>query len=637
MDFFAAEAAAHSRTQRLLVAYAIAVATVVFGITWVVVSVYTLFSTNFWSAEPYSSRIVSHPGVLSVTALAVLAVITVAALHRMAQLRGGGGSVATSLGGVRVTRETQDPKRQRLLNVVEELAIAAGVPVPEVYVLEQEPGINSFAAGFGPADAAISVTRGALEQLNRAQLQGVIGHEFSHILNGDMRLNTRLVGPLFGLLVIAIIARYSMRGFQFGRRAGPLIGGALVIMALGYIGVLLGRLLQSAICRQREFLADASSVQFTRDTDGLRDALVRIGRAPAGSHIVAPEGEDLAHLFVAPAGDRLFATHPPFAARLRALDPHFDVGILDEPPHGAAEIDAAPDPAPAPRATASAGLAAVAAGGTRPPLSDHVGNPGLDAVHYAAALRTALPADLEVSLARGSTAACLWLAVALAADPAVRIRQLELVGTAFGAPVAAAVTALGTRVRSLPVVQYLPLLQRALPALKSLPDERRRALVQLTADLGKVVGHVYALEYLLGALATRYLKDQVEPVAKPGTLTLDACAAELGVLFAVVARSGATDTVGARRAYERGLATLLPRERPDYEEPAEGVWPAQLDHALARLRDLAPAGKDLLVDALGHTVLHDGLVGDEEAEMLRAVAALVRCPLPPLLALPEVA
>ncbi len=630
MDFFAAEAAAHARTRRLLIAYGIAVAAVVVAITWVVAIAYSFASSDVYSPQGYSDRVMSHPGVLVLTALVVLAVTTFASLHRIAQLRSGGSAVAVAMGGVKVTHETQDPKRQRLLNVVEELAIAAGMPVPEVYVLEQEPGINAFAAGFAPADAAISVTHGALERLGRSELQGVIGHEFSHILNGDMRLNTRLIGPLFGLLVIAIVARYVIRGFRFGRRAGPLIAVAAVIMALGYLGVLLGRLLQAAICRQREFLADASSVQFTRDPGCLRDALVRIGRSTTGSTLATPEGEDLAHLFIAPAHERVFATHPPLAARIRALDPRFDLAVLEEPEDlGAATVEASP------LAPARGGGAAGAA--TAPGLSERVGNPGLDAVRYAAALRAALPPELEQALARSSTATCLWLAVALSSAPDVRAKQLELIAAALGVEVARAVTALGGFLARTPVVQYLPLLQRALPVLRSLPDERRRALVKLTNELGKVEGHTYALDFLLGALATRYLTDQVEPVVRPGALALDACARELGILFAVIARRGATDGTTARRAYERGLAALLPRERPEYREPDDSSWPAELTAALARLRDLAPAGKDLLLDALGRTVLHDGILQPEEAEMLRAVAALVRCPLPPLLPLAEVA
>jgi Zn-dependent protease with chaperone function len=632
MDFFAAQAAAHSRTRTLLAGYALAVALVVAAITWIVVGVYTLVNTDIYSSVPYSARILEHPGVVAVTALGVLGIIAVAALHRIAQLSAGGGAVATSLGASRVAREAADPKRRRLLNVVEEMAIAAGIPVPEVYVLDQEPGINAFAAGFTPADAAITVTRGALERLDRAELAGVIGHEFSHLLNGDMRLNTRLAGPLFGLLVIAIVARYTLRGVRGSSRAMPFLAAALVIMALGYIGVLFGRLLQAAICRQREFLADASSVQFTRDPQGLRDALVRIARTPGGSRVHAAEGEDLAHLFIAPARDRLFSTHPPLATRVLRLDPHYDVRLLETLDTSAPRGDTA-DAAPA-----LSGLAAPSgAGAGPPPLSSQVGNPGLSTVGYAAALRAALPARLEAALARGSTAACLWLAVGLSAEPAVRAAQLARIRTALGEPVADGVTTLAREVATIPVAQYLPLLQRALPALKALPKERRTAIATLTLERARADVQISPLEYLLGALATRYLTDQIEPPRTPGTLGLDDCGAELGALFAVVASAGRDDVVDARRAYERGLGTLLPRERPEFAAPGATAWPAALDSALRRLAALKPAAKELLVDALGRTVLHDGAVRIEEAELLRAVCALLHCPLPPLLALPEVA
>jgi len=627
MDFFAAQAAAHSRTRSLLIGYALAVAGVVIAISWLVAGAYTLFNTNVYSPEPYTARILAHPGVLLLTALGVLGIIGVAALHRIAQLSEGGGAVASSLGASRVTRETADPKRRRLLNVVEEMAIASGVPVPEVYVLDQEDGINAFAAGFTPADAAITVTRGTIERLNRSELAGVIGHEFSHLLNGDMRLNTRLAGPLFGLLVIAIVARYTLRGVRGSGRLAPLITAALVIMALGYLGVLFGRLLQAAICRQREFLADASSAQFTRDPGALRDALVRIGRAPGGSYVHEAEAEDLAHLFIAPARERLFSTHPPLATRILRLDPRFDVGVLDTP-----DISP-PRDEPEGEAAATAGLVA---GGNGRPLSVHVGNPGLPAVSYAAALRAALPPRIEAALARGSTAACLWLGVGLAADPAVRAAQVEKIRSTLGDPVVAAVQVLAGELAAIPVAQYLPLLQRALPALKALPEGRRAAIATLTTELARADGRISPLEYLLGALATGYLRDQLDPPRAPGTLALDACAAELGTLFAVVASAGRDDGVDARRAYERGLAALLPRERPEYAAPDPVAWPAALDAALGRLAALRPAAKELLVDALGRTVLHDGSVRIEEAELLRAVCALLHCPLPPFLGLPEV-
>jgi Zn-dependent protease with chaperone function len=421
MDFFAAQAASRRRTRWLMLAYALAVAAVVAAITWVVLVTFLTLANDGPLVAPPGLWWRENLDVAFATAVLVLGVIGLAALYRTAQLRGGGSSVARALGGTQVTRETQDPRRRRLLNVVEEMAIASGVPVPQVYVLEQESGINAFAAGYQPTDAAVAVTQGALDRLNRAELQGVIGHEFSHVLNGDMRLNTRLAGPLFGLLVIAIAGHNLLRGLRHsrsGRKGGAIILAIFVVMALGYVGVWFGRLLQAAICRQREFLADASSVQFTRDTTGLRDALVKIARTGAGSRLATAEGEDLAHLFIAPAYRRVFATHPPLADRVRALDRGYDVKALETLATDApGEILDAESLAGEqfPGTSSLAGNQRVALDPSS--VADTVGNPGLDAVQYAQALRVALPADLEVALTRGSTATCVWLAVGLSAAP----------------------------------------------------------------------------------------------------------------------------------------------------------------------------------------------------------------------------
>lgn len=635
MDFFAAQAASRRRTGWLLAGYAVAVAIVVTTITCIVFVVALSF------AQPDSGEI--DPGSLFGTAafaaLLVLGTIGIASLHRMSQFREGGGAVARMLGGTKLTRETQDLRRRRLLNVVEEMAIASGVPVPEVYVLEQETSINAFAAGFLPTDAAIAVTRGTIERLNRAELQGVIGHEFSHVLNGDMRLNTRLAGPLFGLLVIAIAARQVLRVFgrSNSRKAGPFVLAAVAVMALGYLGVWLGRLLQSAICRQREYLADASSVQFTRDTTGLRDALVHIARGPRGSRLHTAEGEDLAHLFIASAYQRFFATHPPLEARIRALDPHYDVkqlGVFEpDPDESLADEDVlADEAAPHVAALAAGGRIAVAAEG----VSSQVGNPGLDAVRYAQALRVALPADLAAALARGSTAACIWLASGLAAAPGIRTAQLARISARLGGTVAGAVEKFDARLREIPSTQRLPMLQRALPALTALPRERRLALVELQRQLAAEDGTIEAHEYLLAALAARYLADQVDPkVAAAATIGLEDAAEDLGVLFATLAREGQDGPVDARRAYERGLASVLPRQRPEYEVRGGADWSARLDRALARLDRLAPAAKEMVVEGLVRTIEHDGSVTVREAELLRAACALLHCPLPPLLAAVE--
>mgnify|MGYP002780867061 CR=1 FL=1 len=635
MDFFAAQAASRRRTRWLLLAYALAVVAVVAAITWVVLVTFLTLANDGPLIAPPGLWWRENLDVAFGTALLILGVIGLAALHRTAQLRGGGGAVARALGGTLVTRETQDPKRRRLLNVVEEMAIASGVPVPQVFVLEQESGINAFAAGYLPTDAAVAVTQGALERLNRAELQGVIGHEFSHVLNGDMRLNTRLAGPLFGLLVIAIAGRHLLRGLRSsrsGRKGGAIILAIFAVMALGYLGVWLGRLLQAAICRQREFLADASSVQFTRDTTGLRDALVKIARTGRGSGIATAEGEDLAHLFIAPAYDRVFATHPPLAERVRALDGRYDLKELerlapDEPMEILDAESLASEPLPGVASLAAQQRVAIDPAA----VADNVGNPGLDAVQYAQALRTTLPDDLEAVLARGPTAMCVWLAVGLSADADVRARQLARIEARFGATVGGAVERLGARLREVPVVQRLPMLQRSLPALAALPRERRVALIELQRELASADARIDVLEYLLASLAARYLADQVDPrVAPPAAIGLEDAAPQLGVLFGTLARLGHGDPVDARRAYEMGLSQVLPRERPAYRPTDAGDWAEMMDMALATLDRLAPAAKELVVEGLARTVEHDGTVTVREAELLRAACAMLHCPLPPM-------
>src|SRR5687767_8468892 len=278
MDFFAQQELARRKTRWLLVAFLVSVALVVAAVDAVVA-----FAVGAADPDASPTRAVLTSSVV------VLGIICGASLFKTLSLRAGGGSVARSLGGTRIDRSTGDIALKRLHNVVEEMSIASGVTMPEVYVLENEDGINAFAAGNSPADAAIAVTRGAATLLTRDELQGVVAHEFSHVLNGDMRLNLRLLGWTFGLLAIAIVARIVLHSSPHAGRgnrrdgAGALMLAALAIMLLGYIGVFFGRLLQAAVSRHRERLADASAVQFTRNPSGLTGALLKIAGVSSGS------------------------------------------------------------------------------------------------------------------------------------------------------------------------------------------------------------------------------------------------------------------------------------------------------------------------------------------------------------------
>ncbi|WP_227978195.1 M48 family metallopeptidase [Arenimonas daejeonensis] len=258
--------------------------------------------------------------------LVSLGIIGVASLYRISSLRAGGAAVARQMGGTPVPEDTHDFHYRRLRNVVEEIAIASGVPVPQIFVLEEEAGINAFAAGYATSDAAVAVTRGALDRLNRDELQGVIAHEFSHVLNGDMRLNIRLMGMLFGILALAIIGRKVLQhGRGNSKDAAPVMLAALGLLVIGYVGMFFGRLIKAGVSRQREFLADSSAVQFTRQTAGLAGALKKIGGLQEGSKLASRDTEEVAHMLF---GDgvgysSLFATHPPLLARIQALEPAF--------------------------------------------------------------------------------------------------------------------------------------------------------------------------------------------------------------------------------------------------------------------------------------------------------------------------
>ncbi|MGN6150492.1 MAG: M48 family metalloprotease, partial [Lysobacteraceae bacterium] len=342
MNFFDRQAAARRASFRLSLLFALAVAGIVLVVDFIV-----------WL--PIAAKDTASPGetlgLLALVSLLVLAIIGLGSLSRIAGLSGGGEAIARQLGGVPVPDQSRDPQLRRLRSVVEAIAIASGVPMPRLYVLEQESAINAFAAGHAPADAAIAVTRGALERLDRDELQGVFAHEFSHVLNGDMRMNFRLVGLLSGILTPALAGRRILehgRAAGGGRRAGAVVGAAFVAMGVGAPGLWFARMIKAGVSRSRELLTDASAVQATRQTAGLAGALKKIAGLPGGATLaLRGEAEDISHLLFADGVglQGLFATHPPLLQRIRALEPTFDATQLSalqrrwaaEPPDGLAE------------------------------------------------------------------------------------------------------------------------------------------------------------------------------------------------------------------------------------------------------------------------------------------------------------
>jgi len=641
MDFYARQEAARRTTRWLMAAFLVSVAVVVVAVDAVVAFVIA-------AAEPGTSPVNAVVG----SSVVVLGIICGASLFKTLSLRAGGGSVARSLGGTRIERNTGDIALKRLHNVVEEMSIASGVTMPEVYVLEHEDGINAFAAGNSPADAAIAVTRGAATRLKRDELQGVIAHEFSHILNGDMRLNVRLLGWTFGLLAVAIVARVVLQSSPHtgGRSrkdgAGALMLAALAAMVLGYIGVFFGRLLQAAVSRHRERLADASAVQFTRNPAGLSGALLKI--AGAGSRLVTPEAEEVAHMLFAAGLPRLFATHPPIEERLEALDPAFNRRELPALAAQAArdsERQRAEDAARLPHSEPGGALASAAAsasafspagersvrGHAPHDIAALAGTIAHENVRYAENARLAIPEGLRDFVDSADHARALMFVVLASKSPDVRVEQQRILETAYGADFAARVLGMQSLADSLPPALRLPAVQQLFPALRRLSLPERQKLRDVVAQLANADARIDVFECCLNLLLAASLDDlESGPVHGSGSLMQEISA--IHKLFAILAAQGSGDDTRARRAYEAGISVVLPEHRPAYEQIAQ--WPGALADSLARLASLRPFAKKVLIEGLVRCIAHDQKLSVEEGELLRTVCSVLHCPLPPILATP---
>lgn len=622
MDFYAYQAAARKQSRLFVLLFITVLACVVLALDAVVFTVldardgvrHSSYTYQEQGDAPhgigpfdYAGR---HPDTALGISVLILAVIGIASAFKSLELQGGGAVVARSVGGVRVEADTSDPALRRLRNIIEEMAIAASVPVPEVYVLEQEPAINAFAAGQTPANAAITVTRGALDQLTRDELQGVIGHEFSHVVNGDMRLNVQLMGAIFGLLVIAVIGRmmfyFAPRGDDRDRRGGGMgwVGAGLAIMALGYVGLMAGRILQAAVSRQRERLADASAVQFTRNTDGLKGALMKIAASEYGSQFIAADAEQVAHMLFAPGLDRIFATHPPLLERIRELDPHFDPAEIERLAASAQQ----PQPA------------AMTAGGK--PVEAGV------ASGFASGAATAtVGAASATTPGSPGYARALVLALLASRDPAVRQAQGQLLAQRLGPAEFEAINAAGAQASSLSPMQRLPTLLTLFPSLRRLPRVERQKLAALVQDLVHLHAGIEVFEFCLGLLLGTLLDDEMSAQAPHGDLGLEQAAGSVQALFSTLARCGSSDENEIRTAYDAGIRGVLtrPAAYATFED-----WPQRTSGALLELENLRPLEKQKLIEGLVRTVAADGRLAVEEDELLRTTCALLHCPMPQL-------
>jgi Zn-dependent protease with chaperone function len=650
MDFFARQDRARHTTTLLLIYFAGAVLSILAALNLLALTLVSISSRNAavvatvrdvrnpdMTQHPAAPDGFWQPGIVILVTMVTIFVIGMGSLYKIIRLSGGGKSVAELMRAIPIPPSPGDPKQRVLRNVVEEMAIASGVAVPRIYLLPKENHINAFAAGFTPKDAVICVTQGCIDRLTREELQGVIAHEFSHICNGDMRLDLRLVGILHGILLLGLIGYGMLRVGSSVRSsndkgAGILLGMlaiGCVVAAIGFIGLFFGRLIQAAVCRQREFLADAAAVQFTRNPGAMSDALKKLGASGSGSRIGDHTAEQIAHMFFASSMGiewGMFATHPPLAARIKAIDPNWDgkyparegPSTLERYGGGGAFRPEPGMPAmPIP-------IAAAAIVGT-------LGMPQLHHIAWASDFLTSIPPVIDQAAREPFSARALVFSLLLSDDPAIREKQQAAIRT-WANPItleatvklAPAVAALGSRARRI-------LLDLTLPALRLMSDPQADQFRRVVKELVDADKEISVFEFMLYKILARQLPPPGRNTSPPPAayFALKPLLPDLQVVLSALAAADGKDSAAVEAAFRAGITRLDDPSSLTLQTP---VGLPALDAALDRLALAAPGVKRRVVDACAYCVAADGIVQTEEGEMLRAVTSTLDCPLPPLLA-----
>ena len=644
MNFFESQDRARKHTFQLVSLFALAVVSLIIMTNLLVMVAFGFINTEQVQSGESLIRQIDWRTFATVSA-AVGAVVLLGSLYKMLALSAGGKAVAESLGGKLIPRNTDDPKQRKLLNVVEEISIASGTPAPPVYVLANEAGINAFAAGFSPRDAVIGVTQGTIDHLSREQLQGVIAHEFSHIFNGDMRLNIRLIGVLNGILILGILGYYLLYSASFSRRgrgddksAAAMLALAIGLMVIGYAGTFFGGLIKSAVSRQREYLADASAVQFTRNPDGIAGALKRIGGLESGSRVENPGASEVSHAFFAQGisgfMQGLSATHPPLAKRILRIVPHWDgkFDASDQPDlnqYGEDETKKEPMT----RAELAQKVATVVTGAAMTDVAnaiDQIGNPVQETILHARSLIAELPESIKEAAREPYGARAVIYSLVLNNGQPVRDRQLKHLQEYADPNVYVLTQKLVEQVNGLDTRCRLPLVDMAIPALKQLSPDQYQVFRENLVALIETDARVELMEWTLQKILFNHLDGQFskQKHAQRRLFNADQLKAEIELLLSVMAYASDQDQQETEAAFASAADTL------DFHGLRLGakneIRLSDLDQALQRLANLKPLDKPRLLLACATSAVHDQKLSTVEVELLRAFADVLDCPMPPI-------
>jgi Zn-dependent protease with chaperone function len=628
MDFFSSQDVAKRNTTKLIVLFALAVISMV-----VLVNLAVMIGLGLFNLESGDQVQIDWP-IFFAVGFGVVTLIGLGSLYKINSLSGGGDKIAQQMNGEIVFSDSSDIKRKRLHNIVEEMAIASGVPVPSVYIIRGS-GINAFAAGHSYSDAVIGVSSGAMEQLTRDELQGVIAHEFSHILNGDMRINIRLIGVLHGILLLGMIGSYLLRLTPRSRNSKG--GAGFVVMGIGlvvvgYSGTFFGNLIKAAANRQREYLADSAAVQFTRNPDGIAGALIRIGSTKNGSLINKAGVEEISHALFSQGLTSLFATHPPLKKRIKRILPVWDGTFtpLSATPTPQAETKSKQTTKDRLSKKDIGMVAAVGAAviqGRK--IVDQVGRLSQDNLAYARQFIDTLPKKLMQAIHTPYGAQALLYSIVLDRDENERRKQLLYLEATLDHGTYSEITGLTTLVASLKSSQRLPVVDLALPSLRQLSSNQYQRFKKNLMALIVADKKIDFFEWVLQKVVIHHLDGTFNNGTR--TITKEPSIRRAGEAGAIVLSIFLNNMKQGGLSRQEVVAQILLNTgwiETKKLHNKEKVSLKELDAALDDLVELKPRFKKMLLEACATVVMADNQVLTQETELLRAVASSLNCPMP---------
>jgi len=654
MNFFEAQDSARRSTTLLVILFLLAIVLLLALSNFIVFEFQYFLKYETLTLSLSQLELVFDSNLSVLISAAIIGFICLGSLYKLVQLSSGGSVIAQHLGGVIVPRSSSDPLHKKILNVVEEMAIASGVPVPQVYILNEQ-GINAFAAGWKTTNAVIGITQGALERLTRDELQGVIAHEFSHIFNGDMRLNIRLIAILHGILMIGMLGRMILRSMRYVRtsrsnkdaRAVMLIFGiGAALMIVGYSGTFFGNWIKSLISRQREYLADASAVQFTRSSEGIANSLKKIGGAIPGSALLAASVDEYSHAYFALGDNRLslfsFSTHPPLKKRILRIQPKWDGKYFFDERKPLREIDSEKQEE-AERKRKKAFATSIAAGaGMGVSLNDamnaldNIGDVSMEQVDAAHVWHKQLPEVIRAHAENPYGAQALILAMLLHEDTDIESQQYDVMRNVIGELHTKNVKQIQQAITELARTQTLPLIDLALPTLREMTVEQYQRFKLCVQKLVSADKKVDLREWIIQRVVVQHLDEQYgvrkKPVAKYFVLGSAKYSSELILSLLAYLEHGNQDQDGenraqrafdgAKRSVGAGALTMLPKSAVSLDS---------LNTAMNELEFLKAPIKKRFLQACVSCISHDGKVTIQAYELTRAIASCLDCPMPPVL------